>query len=111
MMLNKLRYLIGIVLLLCLMPVRGMSQTTDDNKADKAERAHRTHVVKKAWHDTKHTATKDYNATAHATGKAWRGTKRGVSKGYHAAVSAPGKAIHHAKVKHQEREKQEGETK
>ena len=86
---KKLHYLLGIALLLCLMPVSGMSQTTDDNKADKTERTHRKHVVKKAWKDTKH----------------------GVSKGYHKAIHAPGKAIHHAKVEHQEHEKQEGETK
>ena len=87
-MLKKLHYLIGFVLLLSLTPVPGMSQTPDD-KADKTERAHRKHVVRKAWKDTKH----------------------GASKGYHTAIHAPGKAIRHAKADHQEREKQEGETK
>jgi len=85
---KKLRYIIGILLLVFLTPVAGMSQTPDD-RADKTERAHRKHVVKKAWRDTKH----------------------GVSKGYHKAIHAPGKAIRHAKADHREREKQEGETK
>ena len=88
-MTKKLQYLIGVVLFLSLMPIRGTSQTSDDTKADKAERAHRTHVVKKAW----------------------RNTKNGVSTGYHKAIHAPGTAIHKAKVKHEAREKQEGETK
>jgi hypothetical protein len=108
---KKLRFIIGILLLVSLTPVPGISQTSDDDKADKTERTHRKHVVKKAWSDTKQTTAKDYHAAARATGKAWRGTKRGVSKGYHAAVRAPGKGIHKAEVKHQEREKQEGETK
>jgi hypothetical protein len=86
-MTKKLSYILGIILFLSL-PVRGFSQTADD-KADKAERAHRKHVVKKAWHDT----------------------KNGVNKAYHKVKHAPGKAIHKAKVKHQEHEKQEGETK
>ena len=86
---KKLQYIIGIVLFLTLMPVYGMSQTSDDTKADKVERTHRKHVVKKAWSDTKH----------------------GVSKGYHKVIHAPGKAIHKAKVHHQQDEKQEGETK
>jgi hypothetical protein len=86
---KKLQYLIGIILFLTLMPVHGMSQTSDDAKADKLERAHRKHVVKKTWRDTKH----------------------GVSKGYHTVIHAPGKAIHKAKVKHEEHERQEGETK
>jgi len=85
---KHLRYLVGIVLFLSLMPIRGTSQTADD-KADKAERAHRKHVVKKAWRDT----------------------KNGVNKTYHKVKHAPGKAIHKAKVKHQEHEKREGETK
>lgn len=104
---KKLRYLIGIVLLLALMPIRGISQTSDDTKADKVERAHRTHVVKKAWSGTKRDVSTGARATGHAAGKVWRGTKRGVST----AVRAPGKAIHHAKVKHQADERQEGETK
>ncbi|HZK76851.1 MAG TPA: hypothetical protein VFD13_08090 [Candidatus Kapabacteria bacterium] len=104
---KKLHYLIGIVLLLALMPIRGMSQTTDDTRADKAERAHRTHVVKKAWSGTKHDVSTGARATGHVAGKAWSGTKRAVST----AVRAPGKAIHRAKVKHQADERQEGETK
>lgn len=85
---KHLHYFIALLLILTLMPIRGMSQTPDD-KADKAERAHRKHVVKKAWKDT----------------------KTGVNKTYHKVKHAPGKAIHKAKVKHQEHEKQEGETK
>ena len=147
---KKLRYLIGVVLLLTLMPIRSISQTSGDAKADKVERAHRTHVVKKAWNGTKrdvstaakatahatkkvwHGTKRDVktaaNATAHATTKVWHGAKRDVSNGARAtgrvtrkawrgtkrgvttAVRAPGKAIHHAKVKHQQHEKQEGET-
>jgi len=126
---KKLQYLIGIVLLLTVMPIRGISQTGDDTKADKVERAHRAHVVKKAWNGTKRDVKTGTRATAHATGKAWSGTKHAVSTGAHATaheagkvwkgtkrvtrtvVRAPGKAIHNAKVEHQEREKQEGETK
>ncbi|MFI5202050.1 MAG: hypothetical protein ACHQNE_06660 [Candidatus Kapaibacterium sp.] len=104
---KKLQYFIGIVLFLALMPIRGMSQTTDDTKADKVERAHRTHVVKKAWSGAKRDVSTGARATGHAAGKAWRGTKRGVST----AANAPGKAIHHAKVRHQADERQEGETK
>jgi hypothetical protein len=127
-MTKKLQYIIGIVLLLA-MPIRGMSQATGDAKADKAERSHRTHVVHKAWSGTKHAINTGAHATAHATGKAWSGTKHAVSTGAHAtahatgkawngtkrvtrtAVRAPGRAIHHAKVKHQADERQEGETK
>lgn len=94
-MLKRLHYLLGIVLFLSIVPLQGFTQTPDD-KADKVERAHRKHVVKKAAADTKN-----------AAGKAWSGTKRTAKKVYH----APAKAIHKAKVKHQAREKQEGETK
>jgi|GEM_PF-6479459 len=104
---KKLYYLLGIVLFLALMPIRGSSQTTDDTKADKAERAHRTHVVKKTWNGTKHAVSTGAHATGRATRKAWRGTKRVAGT----AVRAPGKAIHHAKVKHEADERQEGETK
>ncbi len=128
-MAKKLQYLIGIALFLSLMPTRGMSQTSDDTKADNVERAHRTHVVKKAWNGTKRNVSTGANATAHVTTKAWHGTKHAVSKGANAtghatakawrgtkraagtAVRAPGKAIHHAKVKHEIHERQEGETK
>ena len=85
---KHLQYFIGIILFLFLMPVHGISQTPDD-KADKAERAHRKHVLKKAWSDT----------------------KNGVNKAYHKVKHAPGKALHKAKVKHEEHEKEEGETK
>ncbi len=130
---KTLHYLLGIVLFLSLVPVRGMSQTPDDNKSDKAERAHRTHVVKKAWSDTKQTTAKDYHATAHATGTAWKATKHGVSKGYHATAKATGKAwsgtkkavskgynntihpsakgTHTSSVKHREQVKQQDEAK
>ncbi len=85
---RTLQYLLGIVLVLSIAPLQGMSQTPDD-KADKVERAHRKHVVKKAAADT----------------------KTGVKKAYHKVVNAPGKAIHKAKVKHAAHEKAEGETK
>ncbi|MDP4199140.1 MAG: hypothetical protein Q8922_13345 [Bacteroidota bacterium] len=94
-MLKRLPYLLGIALFLSILPIRVISQTPDD-KADKVERAHRKHVVKKAAADTKE-----------ATGKAWSGTKKTARKVYH----APGKAIHKAKVKHRQHEIQEGETK
>ncbi|HWF44186.1 MAG TPA: hypothetical protein VG537_06060 [Candidatus Kapabacteria bacterium] len=103
---KKLQYLIGMVLFLALMPTHGISQTSDDTKADKVERAHRTHVVKKAWRGTKRNVNNGAHATGRATKKAWRGTKRGVNT----AVQAPGKAIHKAKVKHEADEKREGET-
>lgn len=106
-MFKKINYLIAIVFFLSMMPVRGMTQTTPDDKADTTERAHRKHVVKKAWSDTKSTAKKGYDATAKESGKVWTGTKKTAKTVYH----APGKAIHKAKVKHQVREKQEGETK
>ena len=87
-MLNKLRYLIGFLLLVSLAPSRGFSQTADD-AADKAERAHRKHVVK------------------HAVAK----TKSGVKHTYHKAAHAVMKPIDKAKAKHRADEKSEGETK
>ena len=127
-MTKKLQYIIGIILLLAFIPLRAMSQTTDDAKADKAERAHRTHVVKKAWRGTKHDVTTGANTTAHVATKAWRGTKHAVRTGARATAHvagtswkgtkrvadtvarAPGKAIHHAQAAHRAHEKREGET-
>ena len=90
-MLKKLHYLLGIVLFLSLMPVRGMSQTDDGNTV-KTPPAQHTHVVKKAWTGTKQAVSKGAHATAKASGKAWRGTKRAVSTGAHATAKATGKA-------------------
>ena len=87
-MLNKLRYLIGLLLLVSLAPMRAFSQSSDD-AADKAERAHRKHVVK------------------HAVYK----TKSGVKRTYHRAAHAVMKPIDKAKAKHGADEKREGETK
>jgi hypothetical protein len=84
---NTLRYLIGLALVVFLMPVRGTSQTPDD-KADKVERAHRRHVVKKAAADT----------------------KNGVKKGYHKVAHAVMSPIDKAKAHHKADEKSEGET-
>ena len=85
---KKLRYIFGILLLVAFTPIRGITQTPDD-KADKAERAHRKHVVK------------------HAVNK----TRNGINKAYHKVKHAPGNAIRKAKAKHAADEKQEGETK
>ena len=87
-MLNKLRYLIGFLLLLSLAPARGFSQSADD-AADKAERAHRKHVVK------------------HAVDK----TKSGVKRTYHKAARTAMRPIDKAKAKHRADEKSVGETK
>jgi hypothetical protein len=114
---NKLHYFIGIVLFLSLTPIRGMSQTTDDQTAGaaKVENTQTKHVVKKqtnsstkqavgdayhatahatkkAWNGTKRATAKGYHATAHATKKAWTGTKQAASKGYHTAAHATKKA-------------------
>ena len=94
---NKLRYLIGIVLFLSLMPVRSMSQTTDDQTvgAAKVENTQTKHVVKKrAASSTKQAVSKDYHATTRATGKAWAGTKRATASGYHATARATAKGYH-----------------
>jgi hypothetical protein len=132
---NKLHTLIGIVLFLSLISIRGMSQTGDQTTgAAKVENTQTTHVVKKstsskasnsvkkgyhattraagkAWKGTKTTVAKGYHATAHATGKAWHGTKTAVTKGYNSTVHPPAKAVHKTNVKQSEQIKQEGETK
>jgi len=135
-MLNKLHYLIGIVLLLSFMPVRGISQTNNDQPtgAAKVENTQTKHVVKKsavsstkqavsngakataratskAWRGTKRGVTKGANATAHATGKAWRGTKRATAKTYRKVVHPPAKATNNAKVPNHTGAKQEGAAK
>jgi hypothetical protein len=92
---NKLRYLIGIVLILSLMPVRGISQTKDDQTtgASKVENTQHKHTVKKsASSGPSHAVTKGYHATTRAAGKAWKGTKRATASGYHATTRATGKA-------------------
>jgi hypothetical protein len=86
-MISKLRYLVGIVLIVCLMPI--VSQGQDDSRKDSAERAHRKAVVKKDW----------------------KKTKNAVNKTYHKAKHLPGSTYHKLKRKHQEHEKKEGETK
>lgn len=93
---KKSYYLLSIVFLLSMMSVRGMSQTDEGNAASVSP-AHHTHVVKKAWNDTKQAVNKGAHATAHATGTAWRATKQGVSTGAHATARATGKAWHATK--------------
>src|SRR5438045_8837497 len=68
-MISKLRYLVGIVLIVCLMPI--VSQGQDDSKKDSAERAHRKAVVKKDWKKTKNAVNKTYNKAKHLPGKTY----------------------------------------
>ncbi len=88
---NKLHTLIGIVLFLSFMPIRGVSQTDEGNTVQTPP-AHHAHVVKKAWNGTKQAVSTGAHATAHATGKAWHATKQGVSTAAHATAHATGKA-------------------
>jgi hypothetical protein len=90
-MLQKIYYVLAIVLLFSAMPTRGMSQTDDGTTTTVAPMHHR-HVVKKAWNGTKQVVSKSAHATAHATGEAWDATKQGVTKGYRATAKATGKA-------------------
>ena len=78
-MIKKLEYILGILLFLSLVPIAGMSQTTPDDKADKAERTHRKHVVR------------------HTVGATAGRIKNAGSKAYHAPANAVRKAkAHHA---------------
>jgi hypothetical protein len=92
---NKLRYLIGIVLFISMMPVRGISQNSGDQTvgAAKVENTQTKHVVKKSvTSGPSHAVTKGYHATTRATAKAWRGTKHAVAKGANTTAHATGKA-------------------
>ena len=132
--------LIGVVLLLSVIPVCGMSQTTgiqtpyDQTTSSKVEQTESKHTAKKsssdtpgrmisngyhataratgkAWNATKHGVATGYQATAHATGKAWSGTKKAVSKGYNNTVHPHANATDRSNVKQPDQVKQEGETK
>lgn len=86
-MLKSFRYLVAVLLLVSFAPLRSVGQTADD-KADKAERAHRKAVIKHRYHKIRH----------------------GAAKGYHKVVSTVLSPVDKAVAKHKADEKSEGET-
>jgi len=87
-----IRYFIGIVFFLSVMPGIGISQDSGVVSGEHKTADTSKHIIKKSWHKVKHTVSSGYYSAAKTTGKAWNATKQTVKEGYRTTANATGKA-------------------